>query len=30
MRTDMFQQVLEELNGSSADVEACALIRPTV
>ena len=26
MRTDMFQQVLEELKGSSADVEASALI----
>ena len=26
MRTDMFQQVLEELNRSSADVEASALI----
>ena len=26
MRTDMFQQVLEELRGSSADVEASALI----
>ena len=25
MRTDMFQQVLEELKGSSADVEASAL-----
>lgn len=25
MRTDMFQQVLEELTGSSADVEASAL-----
>ena len=26
MRTDMFQHVLEELKGSSADVEASALI----
>lgn len=26
MRTDMFQQILEDLNGSSADVEASALI----
>ena len=26
MRTDMFQQVLEELKSSSADVEASALI----
>ena len=26
MRTDMFQQVLDDLNGSSADVEASALI----
>lgn len=26
MRNDMFQQVLEELKGSSADVEASALI----
>lgn len=26
MRTDMFQQILEELKGSSADVEASALI----
>ena len=26
MRTDMFQQSLEDLNGSTADIEACALI----
>ena len=26
MRTDMFQQILEDLNSSSADVEASALI----
>ncbi|WP_227429756.1 roadblock/LC7 domain-containing protein [Psychrobacter sp. I-STPA6b] len=26
MRTDMFQQILDDLNGSSADVEASALI----
>ncbi len=26
MRTEMFQQLLEDLNSSSADVEACALI----
>lgn len=26
MRTEMFQQILEDLNGSSADVEASALI----
>jgi len=26
MRTDMFQQALEDLNGSTADIEACALI----
>ena len=26
MRTDMFQQTLDDLNGSSADVEASALI----
>ena len=26
MRTDMFQQSLEELNGSTADIEASALI----
>ncbi len=26
MRTDMFQQILEELQGSSADIEASALI----
>lgn len=26
MRTDMFQQVLDDLNSSSADVEASALI----
>ena len=26
MRTDMFQQSLEDLNGSTADIEASALI----
>jgi predicted regulator of Ras-like GTPase activity (Roadblock/LC7/MglB family) len=26
MRTDMLQQVLEDLNGSTAEIEACALI----
>ena len=26
MRTDMFQQALEDLNGSTADIEASALI----
>ena len=26
MRTDMLQEALEELNGSTADIEACALI----
>lgn len=26
MRTDMFQQILDDLNSSSADVEASALI----
>lgn len=26
MRTDMFQQTLEDLNGSTADIEASALI----
>lgn len=26
MRTDMFQQILNDLNSSSADVEASALI----
>jgi predicted regulator of Ras-like GTPase activity (Roadblock/LC7/MglB family) len=26
MRTDMLQQSLEDLNGSTADIEACALI----
>ncbi len=26
MRTDMLQQALEELNGSTAEIEACALI----
>ena len=26
MRTDRFQQALEELKGSTADIEACALI----
>ncbi len=26
MRTDKFQQILNDLNGSSADVEASALI----
>lgn len=26
MRTEMFQQILEDLNSSSTDVEACALI----
>lgn len=26
MRTDMLQQTLEDLNGSTAEIEACALI----
>jgi len=26
MRTDMIQQTLEDLNGSTAEIEACALI----
>ena len=26
MRTDMFQQTLEDLNSSTAEIEACALI----